>query len=551
MSPPRTKALLAGGCLAAALLGCEEIDVRDGPDLEIQLLDREQGCHRTCGAAQVAPEVASLVGEEPECPTTGTAEPECVFSGGSDRIRVIADYGDLAFASCGKVADPTLSVLVEDAGPTDIGAMVPGCGPDRRYFAYRTLTAPISESPSVRFRVTSGDAFLALSEPFRLTPAQLDLRVEACLHDGTPPPDCELVAGVRQTVITIRAPRDLAVPNDMARLTYSTGAGTFNEVDVQLKVTEDHREGSYKLTMPSEPGETLTIDAAAGSLVAPTQTVTLVPAGPLQLSAAVPVAEPSALPRIAAGEPEADCRKIAVTVSAPDGVPGDQVLVQASQGTFENGGNQITKSLFPNGALEQAITHLQLPKSPASQSVSLLASEAGAGGTVPPAFLSFELERIWPIAASLATATKQAALTDKGAPEVVIKGTALPPKTGAVLQPDTIVHVVVTATADPTVALPCGTPVSEEDLRCDATKPGELPGGCLLSPATVALGTQGAFEIKLSAGICFAGTVGVDVYSPTYETSDELCLADRAVTDLPSRLTTGPVLAIQYKPNAP
>jgi hypothetical protein len=83
-------------------------------------------------------------------------------------------------------------------------------------------------------------------------------------------------------------------------------------------------------------------------------------------------------------------------------------------------------------------------------------------------------------------------------------------------------------------------------VSCDPTKTGELPGGCLLAPKTVQVSPSGELSIPLSLGICFTGTVLVDVYSRAYA-SEEVCLGDRTVTDDAVRLTTGAVLAITYQ----
>lgn len=539
--------LVSGSLLPAALLGCHtETGVRDGPDLAVQRLDLKNSCYISCGSTKVDPAVAAMIDDMPECPSAGA---DCTFAGGTDQIRVIADYADLAFPSCGQVDLPVLSVLTDDADPTSAGAMVPGCGPERRYFAYRRITAPISDSRTVRFRVSSGDAFLSSSEPFTLGPGSLELVVEACTaEDGTPLSDCKLVAGVDSSIVTVRVPASLAVQNEKANIVYSTGQGTYVATDIDLRPSGEHEKvGSLKIAMPNEPDQTLLVRATAGSLASPSRSVTLVAPGPLELSAAVPAAEPGELVKVAAGEPDAACRKVAVTVRAPDGAPNNEVQLQTSQGAFENGGATVTKDLFLNGDVRQATAFLDVPKSPQSQSVVLFASEAGMGSTVPPAWLTFELARTWPLAASLAVATKQVELSEKGSPEVTIIGFALPPKPSTEFQSDTRLYVVVTATSDPMTTPPCGATVATQDLACDATDPAKLPGGCLLTATSTPLSPTGEFGITLASGICFAGKVEVDVYSTTYESTDEPCLADRMLSSAPKRLTSGPVLTLEYK----
>lgn len=530
------------GFLAMPLAGCAD-DTREGPALTVQRLDVGRGCYIHCDAsAPLDPAVASALGVAP-CSSGGVEA--CSFEGGTDQLRVIADYGDLEFDSCLEVEAPALSALLDGEGIVEVPEMVPGCAGGGRYFAHRAFAAPIASSASVRFRVEASDYFFSDTGPFPLKPPNISIEVERCLDAaGEIIPDCSLVAGIDSTLVTVTAPE--AVLDDSAVIQFTTGLESSGSVTIGLEPSGNAmKSGSYRLPMPDEAGSYLSISAQVGGLFASHSPIKLVAPKPfkvevVKLGEMPDFIEPSA-PTIAAGEPIEACRTLTAAVLAPDGAPGDRIALQTTSGTLDGVGKAVEKELVWSGSNRLITATLTLPATPLETGVGLFAEAGALSGS-----LSFNLAPLLPGAAGLSTPKKVVKVGASGSEPVTLVGFALPPSPGAKFPAGTMLPVVIKATAAAVPIPPCGVPSEETDLNCDPTMEGELPGGCLMAPKLVPVAPTGEFSISLAPGICFMGVVYVDVYSKKY-TSNEQCLGDRTVTESAVRLTSGPVLAINYE----
>lgn len=528
--------------LASPLAGCAD-DTREGPAVTVHRLDQGRSCYIHCDAsAPIDPSIASALGVEP-C-SSGAVE-ACVFEGGSDQIRVVADYGDIEFDSCLEVEAPLLSALLDNEGIVEVPEMVPGCAGGLRYFAHRAFAAPVAESASVRFRVSSGAHFFSDSGPFPLKPPGLSIAVERCLDPaGQAIPDCSLIAGIDSTLVTVTAPE--ALLDDSAVLQFTTGLETSGSVTVGLEPSgSSTKSGSHRLPMPDEAGSYLTITAQVGGLVATHNPIKLVAPRPFEMEVVKlgekpDFVEPSA-PTIVAGDPAEACRTFTAAVRAPDGAPGDRIALQTTMGTLDGLGKEVEKDLVGTGSDRHISATLTLPATPSDSQVGLFASSGGLSGS-----FFFELAPLLPAKAALSSPKKIIKVSATGSEQVTITGFALPPSPGAKFPAGTTLPVVIKATADSVPIPSCGTPSTEAEINCDPTNEGDLPGGCLIAPKFVPVSSAGEFSIPISPGICFTGLVFVDVYSKTY-TSNEQCLGDRTVTDDVVRLTSGPVLTLDYE----
>jgi hypothetical protein len=527
-----------------ALAACSPEPTQDGPVVSVSLWDEAAGCYGRCeGAPEIDAAVASAAGEAcPERPG-GYA---CALRQGRDRVRLLADYRALTVTSCAAVPLPTLTeILDDDTGARPLGGLAPGCVDRQHFFAQRSLIAPVTPSRTLRFRVAADATYFTDTPSFDLTRPTVGLAVARCLDAaGQPLAGCALVAGVDRTLVTITVPAGVAEGTATLRWT-ADGSATQSQSVTLAPGGGDDRSGSFELLVPDAPGANLTVTAQVGDLEPAAQSLSLVAPDPLQVALARPGAAldfSAPLPALAAGDPTPECRTLTLAVLAPKGAPGDAVTLKASQGTLDGSIDAVVAALHAAAGGRLATATLKLPAAPTSMLVQLLAG-AGAGLSTGR---ELDLLPILPVAAQLVAAQPTVALAASGSAAAQVTGFALAPG-GAAFLDGARVSVVVKATAGGAPTLPCGAPSPAADLACDPTQVGQVPGGCLLAPTAVKLGADGALTIPLAAGVCFAGTVTLDVYATTYASS-EPCLGDRKLTAAPARLTTGPALTLTYGP---
>ncbi|MFT3763944.1 MAG: hypothetical protein QM820_00225 [Minicystis sp.] len=533
--------------ILGALPSCGADVPESGPAVTVSVWDEEAGCYARCeGTSPLDPAVAAAAGQA--CPEqAGGLGRTCALRQGGDRVRIVADYGGVTVTSCADVTLPTLTAILDDeTGQKAIGGLSPGCVDHQHYFAQKTLTTPVTSSRTVRFRVASSASYFTDTPSFDLTRPAVGLAVARCLDaEGKPVAGCSLVAGVDQTLVTITVPAGVA--ESTATLSWTVDGTSLQSQSVALAPSGSAtKAGSFQLPAPDAPGKTLTITAQVGDLEPASQSVALVAPDPLKIQiakvgAALDFTSPP--PAVAAGDPTKECRRLTVGILAPKGAPGDTVMLKASQGTLDGSADPVTLKLHEAQPGRTASATLDLPVSPAGPLVQLTASSGNALATS----LQLQLLPILPTAAQLAAAKKSIIVDAGGSAAAEVSGFALAPGGASFLEGSRVLVVVKATPSSGPAPLSCGAPSAASDLDCDPTVAGQLPGGCLLAPTSVKLGADGALTIPLAAGVCFAGTVTVDVYAATYASS-EACLGDRKVTDGPVRLTTGPALALTYGP---
>jgi hypothetical protein len=384
---------------------------------------------------------------------------------------------------------------------------------------------------------------------FELLPVLPKLRVPRCEDaNGTPLPSCTLVAGVDKVLAIVTTP--FGVSETSATINFAVGGESSASSSPPLSVGSKQKVASTSFDLPPKPDAQVTVSAVVGSYQPPTPiTITLVAPDALQMQVAkdsngLSFPNPPAPPTLTAGDPTPECRLVVVGVYAPDGAANNQVTLQSSQGPIDGIGDKVQKTLVPAMGGNLAFFNLALPASPSSQLVQLAAN----GGGLLNRTLLLTLDPVWPLQAQVATAKKAITVDKTGSQATSVAGTAIAPLKASFLA-GTKLAVVVTATpASPMPPLECGTPSSPSDLACDPTDSTQLPGGCLLAPKNVAVSPSGDFTIPLSSGVCFAGTITVDVYSRTYTSTAEPCLGDRTVSATPLRLTSGLPLTLTYGP---
>ncbi|MGK3963711.1 hypothetical protein WMF38_05990 [Sorangium sp. So ce118] len=536
--------------LLPLLAGCADEKVT-GPAVTVAIWDamggdEEKACYARCkDSAPLDAAIAEEVGRA--CPEAADAEGrDCSFDQGGDRIRITADYGPIAFDNCDSVAIPTLTVMLDDGGAIPVTGLEHGCQKSGRYFAQKEMLTPVTRSADIRFRVASGTGYFTDTGSFPLRRPTVSLDLDPCdALDPPGPQDCALMAGVQTTTVTVSVPA--GVTAETALVTWDTSGTAITQKAVPLSVYGESKSGRFDLPMPEQPGRPLSIVAQVGDLAPQERSILLDTPAPLVMQMKKGVVTPdfqgALAPSSLTTDPAPECRTFTVGVRAPDGAPGNRVTIEASQGTLDSVGAKVQRDLSTDASNHVTNARLVLPASPTSSLVQLVASSGAmtAAHEIP-------FSPIWPASASLTVASPAIVVSASGSAATSIKGFALAPKIGATFLPDTRLHVVVTATptADP-VVLPCGALTRPEDLQCEPTKPGQLPGGCLLAPMTVTVASNGEFTIPINGGVCFAGVVTVDVFAPTY-TDSATCLGDRSVSSTPVRLTHGPALSLAYGP---
>jgi len=537
--------------LLPLLAGCADEKVT-GPAVTVAIWDATggaemTGCYARCkGSDPLDAAIAEAVGRA--CPAAVDAEGrDCSFIQGGDRIRVTADYGSIEFENCDSVTLPTLTMMLDDGGAIPVTGLEQECQEKKRYFAQKEILTPVARSADIRFRIASGTGYYKDTESFPLLRPTLSLDLDPCpAVVGQPGPhDCQMVAGVNTTTVTFSVPS--GVTAETALISWDTSGTAILQKTVPLTVYGERKSGQFELPMPEQPGRTLSILAQVGDLAPQGRSVWLVSPAPLVMQVKKGIVTPdfqgALAPASLVTDPAPECRTFTVGVRAPDGAPGNRVTIEASQGTLDGAAPKVQKDLSADASNHATAAKLVLPLSPTSALVQL----ATSSGSMTSA-LEIPMAPIWPTAVSLTVASPSVLVGESGSAATSLKGFALPPKLGATFLPDTPLYVVVKATpiADP-VVLPCGEPTPAEALQCDPTQPGQLPGGCLLTPKTVTVGSNGDFTVPVNGGVCFAGVVTVDIFAPTY-TDSATCLSDRAVTSTPVRLTSGPALSLGYAP---
>lgn len=187
---------MAGSVLGGCTL---EDNPVSGPDLLIQKLDEEAGCYVACegqAASTAAP-------PSDTCPGAETVN--CGFAGGADRVRVLADYGDVLVDPQKQLKPPVLTLIADGVELPTKPAFVqraPGTS-EARFEA--TFLAPAQQVATLLARVTTETGFGGEIIPLSVEKPAPRLRIEGC--SSSQDVTCERQAGVGKLKVTVLAPQ--------------------------------------------------------------------------------------------------------------------------------------------------------------------------------------------------------------------------------------------------------------------------------------------------------------------------------------------------------
>lgn len=231
--------------------------------------------------------------------------------------------------------------------------------------------------------------------------------------------------------------------------------------------------------------------------------------------AALDFAAPSEPIRLAHGEPCEACRSLWIAVDWPRFADADAVTLTTSYGSFDDGTKQgvDTLDLSSTTVDGRAAVELRIPELPTSDQPNREVVIRASVGSLR-ASLSIPILTPPPSSASL-VAPASVVLGDNGSPQVVLAGIVTMPE-GASLIADSL-SLIVDAVADPDVVPNC-TALPDTFLRCDPDNvDAAIDGGCILTPSGVSVLGETSFSITLAGGICFAGTVSIQLAALDYD----------------------------------
>jgi hypothetical protein len=239
----------AWGALLLVLGACHQ-DTTALPRLTVEVFNPEQACFVPCEGTVDKTEQTRL-GDECEA---SLGSRHCGFQAGRDRLRLTVDYGDVEFEKAADVPTPTLSVRVNDvpqSSPTPVSSHPRG----RHLFFTATLTAPPQAAQSFGFAVGSAE-FAASADGFTISEPTAEVSVGACKT-------CPLIAGTVVPVV-VKVPAGLTTKTGTLTLKVR-GVSEGNQVALDFTgVRDSNLIAETRVTVPDEPGATLTVDALVG-----------------------------------------------------------------------------------------------------------------------------------------------------------------------------------------------------------------------------------------------------------------------------------------------
>ncbi|MEX1364722.1 MAG: hypothetical protein AB1Z98_16465 [Nannocystaceae bacterium] len=517
----------------AAPLGCG-----DDPRLDVFVHARSGSqwalCQSTLDVAEVATcEYAKTSLFDGACSFTGSPSPCEALEPGQTTLRVDVAYTDARLETPGRaLAVPDVHIVLGSSvvatGGNVLALGARECSQDGTDCprAYTEFLVPFTTEPSGVLEVVAGSSDEQF--PLEFQPPALAIAAEPVL--------ASLPAAVGRLRVEVSGPRLLAPAELKVTSLFDGIEDTSTVVTVPLEIASDdgRSSGSTWLPAPDRPGVTWSLRVRHDSLVAelpqgyqlthPSTTRMLVldydpsapPAGRVGLEALDFDAPPPA-PRRIVGEPDLACRELWVAVEARTPPSDGRITLVASAGALEP-----TEVPLEDG---RGATRLTLPESAASPTLTITAS----GTDLPGSALTYRHVPTLPTAVVLYSGPPTIAVGPTGAASGSIFGQLYFPEGVDPRSAD--IALVVNAT-DGTDIEPCPTPVPASRLFCDAEDAlddGSLSGDCLLTPPDVMVGGSGAFSIPLTGGLCFTGTVTVDVHAAVTLEQAGTCVGEQAV----------------------
>lgn len=467
------------------------------------------------------------------------------WAGGRDKFRVVADYGDdLVFTSPGSVPPPGLTVL-SSGQPVANTSTFTGSTDGGHYLATAVVLAPVDEE-LVSFVVSSdaGVNFTSTAGPYQVDDATISAAIAECPSSrAAAAGSCTLAAGEGVATVTVTAPSGLAT--DGGIVTFSVDdipAATVTSVVFNTVVDPQQSSGTVSIPAPNSPGSTWALTARISRFTAVLPAITLRRSNPIQLAIADGSVDQSTFPsgsppQRAAAEADARCRTLTLGIDAPDHTSDNSVALTSSVFSITADGNTSGTTTVDSGGL--GFVTLLLPVTPGSDRVASVRATSGPEASGQAALT---LSEVGPVSAALAAPLNTATVTASGSPAVTVSGRLAPPRVGLAFPPGTAVTVITRASNTSSATLPCGAPILADAVFCD---PGHVdpstvaPGGCLFDSPLATVASDGSFSVSLAGGICFAGTLTVEVWSrQTIDIDPAKCVGELGTTTAPTMLTS-------------
>lgn len=237
----------------------------DGPTVTVERLDPAANCFARC---DVTPASTSVLLDHrcPEPPVT------CGFDGGTDRVRVLADYGNLEFLDPSKVPAAVVHLFFDEQ---EVGSGFPlQLRVDGGVSSVGEFTMPARNATSLRMTVRAADNFSTDVNGLTVNAIQPSMTVAGCV----PLASCQRAANVGVLPVTLlTASNAPSVSASVTSWLNDVPQGPAQTFDLPLSAT-GLRQATLSLDVPDAPGATWTITAVVGGTALPPQSVTLVPA---------------------------------------------------------------------------------------------------------------------------------------------------------------------------------------------------------------------------------------------------------------------------------
>jgi hypothetical protein len=242
-----------------------------GPSTATLTVERlVSGCYVPCMGSS-APNSGIPIGDR--CPDSTPVA--CGFVGGTDEMRVVADYGEIDIASASTFAGPTMQLIGDGIVLSNV-TLVPGAlsqGGQRPY-AFAVVQVPdIGVLALVAKASVGGGDTVQASGTFNVTPQPGTIALPGC---PTAPATCTHQLQVGTQSVTVTVPSNVSA---QAATVQSLVDGVPQALTLQIPLTAiggNQVSGTQSLPVPAA-GATWTVTGFVGTLSLGAQQISLVP----------------------------------------------------------------------------------------------------------------------------------------------------------------------------------------------------------------------------------------------------------------------------------
>ncbi|CAN93360.1 hypothetical protein predicted by Glimmer/Critica [Sorangium cellulosum So ce56] len=353
----RRSLLLALPSLAAAI-GCGGANDEAPPAqpiVSVQKLSFEKGCYETCPSSTAPAAEIDLSGE-----TCGTAA-ACGFMAGSDRMRVIVDYGSVELQANVAPPSPTITLIEDEREVPAPAAPVLHRQKDGRVVFSAGFTAPAQVARTLSVRAKAAEGFSGEVDLLSIDAPDFTISVAECTTDDCAP----LAANVGRAHVTVTAP--IGTDPRSARLSSRlNGVPLAETAEVALSPQQSGTvlEGTGSLLVPAgDDADVWGIDVTVAST---RKTVTLLlqqPALEIVVPECVAMPDAAAAPvcSVTAG------KAVTVVVTAPHDIHlSEASLTYELDGVPATGQPQTEAMDIEDVATRSAVLTVPIPNAPGS-----------------------------------------------------------------------------------------------------------------------------------------------------------------------------------------